>query len=78
VQVTVDQARGHELAGGVEATIDRSVEPRTDVDDAIVLEDHAPVGNQLVSAAAVTDHPAAWISVRIVVALLGEMEARSP
>ena len=59
VQMTVDQARGDELAGGVDATIDRSVERRPDVDDVVVLEDHAPVRNQLVSATAVADHPAA-------------------
>src|SRR5206468_12599485 len=59
VQVTVDQAGRHELAGGVHAAIDRSVESRTDVDDAVVLEHDAPVRNQLVAAAVEADDPSA-------------------
>jgi hypothetical protein len=59
VQVTVDQARRHELAGGIHAAIDRPVESRADVDDAVVLEHEAPARNQLVAAAVEADDPSA-------------------
>ena len=59
VQVTIDQAGSDQLAGGIHTPVDRSVEAGSDVNDAVVLEDHAPVRNQLVSATVVADHPSA-------------------
>src|SRR5438445_93645 len=59
VQVTIDQAGSDQLPSRIHAPVDRSVEAGSDVNDAVVLEDHAPVRDQLVSAAVVADHPSA-------------------
>jgi len=59
VDVAVDEARGDELAAGVDGAIGLAVEAVADVQDAVVLVDDLAIAQQLVVPAVEPDHPAA-------------------